>query len=233
MTALLVGIGLALASPSDEVLLLQSLVDGPPAASPVDLAGSPAELGGLVLHHDDDVAAWVAAYTGPLREPFQRWLGRLDRDRDTLAFLLTSEGLPVGLVAVPVVESGLLPEATSTTGCAGTWQLAAPTAIALGLRVTPDRDDRREPLLAAAAASQLLVELHARFQRWDLVLAAYNAGPQRVVAALAAADAPDWPAVAARLGDEPRHFVAKIHAVLLLDAQRERYGLVAIPPEPP
>lgn len=228
MTALLLA-ALAVAAP-DENALLQRLADGPPDVVAADLSGLPSAVGGIDLHHDADVATWVGAWTGPLRQDFRRWLGRLDRDRDTLEFLLAGEGLPPGLALVPLVESGLLPEATSTTGCAGTWQLAAPTAIALGLRVRDGADDRRDPLLSAAAAAQLLRELIDRFGRWDLALAAYNAGPARVAAAVDEAGATDWPSVAGRLPDEPRHFVAKVHAALLVDAHRARFGIEPVAP---
>jgi hypothetical protein len=210
--------------PSAEVRLLQRLAPGlPPGTGPgPSLEGLPDELLGLRLRADADVAAWVGLYTGALRADMARWLARLDHERDRLLFVLEGEGLPPGLVLVALVESGLLPEATSTTGCAGIWQLSAPTARALGLRVGGAVDERRDPVLSTAAAAGLLEELHARFGDWDPALAAYNAGPQYVAERLAAAG---WDG----LGSEPRHFVAKVHAALIVDQHRDRFGLARAP----
>lgn len=199
-----------------EIALLQSIAPGEPSVGPASLVDLPTELGGLAVRADDDVARWVGMYTGPLRDPFARWLGRLDRDRDALAFLLVGEGLPEGLVYVALVESGLQPLATSTSGCAGTWQLAAPTARAQGLRVDAAIDERRDPTLSTAAAAALLRELRDRFGSWDTALAAYNAGPARVEAG--------------DPGPEARWFVAKVHAARIVGEQRERFGIVAQPP---
>ncbi|MEQ1570208.1 MAG: lytic transglycosylase domain-containing protein [Myxococcota bacterium] len=174
---------------------------------------------------DRDVATWIALYTGPLRPHTEVWLSRLDRERAALVEMLAAEGLPEGLVVVPVVESGLLPEATSTIGCAGTWQLSAPTARQLGLEVSDRVDERRHPMLAASAAVQLLGSLYQRYESWDLALAAYNAGHPRVDQAVAGAGSKRWEDVAPLLGEEPRHFLAKIHAMLVLDADRARWGL--------
>lgn len=218
----------AVAGPiDDEVALLQALAAGPPATAEVspsltDLAG---DVGGVVVPEHPDVARWVGLYTSTLREPMQRWLGRLDGQRDMLTFILQGEGLPEALAVVPLVESGMLTEATSVTGCAGTWQLATPTALALGLVVGPGQDDRRDPVLATGAGAALLRELRQRYQRWDLALAAYNAGPQRVDEALAACGS-SWDALATELGTEPRHFVAKVYAAMVVDSHRERLGLV-------
>jgi membrane-bound lytic murein transglycosylase D len=215
------------AASSPENTLLQQLAAGPPpGVAPAVVNDPPTTYGGLSVRLDADVATWVAAYTGPLRPHTEVWLGRLDRDRDMLSQMLIAEGLPDGLVVVPVVESGLLPEATSTLGCAGTWQFSTPTARQMGLEVSERVDERRNPILAASAAVQLLGVLHQRYGNWDLALAAYNAGHPRVDAAVEAAGTERWEDVAGVLGDEPRHFLAKIHALLILDADRARWGLV-------
>ena len=216
-------LALALGSVEAEVALLQSLAPGPPAhaTEPVPWDGLPEHVGALPVRPRDDVARWVHLYTHELRSHTVTWLERLDAQRAGMELVLRGEGLPEVLAVMAVVESGLLPEATSTTGCAGTWQLSVPTALALGLQVTDTVDERRDPLLATPAAAMLLRELHARFGSWELALAAYNAGPQAV--ATARADAGEgW---LEALGSEPRHFVAKVQAMAVIDAHRERFGL--------
>lgn len=215
-------LGVAVAMPlAEENALLQSLAPGPPAeVEPAVLEDVPSYVGDLPVRVDADVATWVALYRGPLKPHMDRWLERLDRDRASLARLLDEERLPRGLRIVAVVESGMLPEATSVTGCAGTWQLAVPTARALGLRVDADVDERRDPVRSARAAAALFRELYAHYEDWDLTLAAYNAGQGTVDAAVERAGSSRWTEVAPHLGAEARHFVAKVHAAAIVDHQR-------------
>lgn len=72
-------------------------------------------------------------------------------------------------------ESAYNPSARSPAGAYGLGQLMPNTAHALGV----DRKDMTQNL--DGAARYLLMQL-ARFQSVDLALAAYNAGPHRVIA---------------------------------------------------
>ncbi len=215
---------------AEDVALLRAIAPGPPSGvDGADLSVLELAARDVPIRRDPDVASWVALFTGPLRTPFARWLGRLDHHRDTLAWILDAEGVPATLAVLVVVESGAMEAATSTVGAAGLWQITAPTAGFLDLRVDRWVDERRDPVRATAAAAILLRDLHARFGDWSVALAAYNAGPEQIADALGDARGYDALLASGRLGDEPRHLVAKFHAAALIDANRDPLGVVATP----
>ena len=74
------------------------------------------------------------------------------------------------LVAVAEVESRFMPDARSTADARGLLQVTPTTAAELRLNV----NDPASNVLAGARYLRLMLD---RFQRTDLALAAYNAGP--------------------------------------------------------
>ena len=105
--------------------------------------------------------------------------GRLAEERRRVIFPLVHRaaceaGLPVGLFdAMIMQESRYRPGAISTAGAFGLAQLMPGTARQLGV----DRYSLRENLRGGARYLKQHVD---RFGRYDLALAAYNAGPGRV-----------------------------------------------------
>ena len=98
------------------------------------------------------------------------------RFRDTMRVALRRKSLPEDLVWVSMIESGFDPSAHSASGAAGLWQFMPETARIYGLAMDRWVDQRCNPELATAAASDLLGDLHRRFGSWELALAAYNMG---------------------------------------------------------
>ena len=105
--------------------------------------------------------------------------GRAAEERRRILFPLVHRaacevGLPVGLFdAMIMQESRYKPAAVSTAGAFGLAQLMPGTAIQLGV----DRYSLQENLRGGA---RYLKQHINRFGRYDLALAAYNAGPARV-----------------------------------------------------
>jgi soluble lytic murein transglycosylase-like protein len=89
------------------------------------------------------------------------------------------------LAALVRQESNFNPDATSRAGARGLTQLMPGTARLLGLRVDAKRriDDRTVPAKSLDAGARYLKTQLDRFGRIRLGLAAYNAGPARVVRA--------------------------------------------------
>ncbi len=93
-------------------------------------------------------------------------------------------GLPVELKYLAVIESELKSSALSRVGALGPWQLMPETAHDLGLKITQQYDERANYYKSTKAAARYLKDLYVQFGDWLLVLAAYNAGPAPVYAAI-------------------------------------------------
>lgn len=83
-------------------------------------------------------------------------------------------GIPPDLfLGLVQAESGFNPNARSPVGARGLAQLMPATARGLG--VNPD-----DPIQNLEGGARYLSQQYKRFGKWDLALAAYNAGPGRV-----------------------------------------------------
>lgn len=93
---------------------------------------------------------------------------------------LEEQGLPLELKYLPVIESGLDPNAVSRHGATGLWQMMLGTAKGLGLQVNSLVDERRDPYVASERAAAYLKDLYSTYNDWSLAIAAYNCGPGAV-----------------------------------------------------
>lgn len=88
--------------------------------------------------------------------------------------------LPYELSFLPVIESGLNPNARSHMGAVGLWQFMPSTGKKYGLEINSLVDERRDPIKSTHAAAKFLQALYKIFNDWNLVIAAYNCGPGNV-----------------------------------------------------
>ncbi len=100
--------------------------------------------------------------------------------RERLVATLRDIDAPLGLQAIPVIESGYNPYALSYAGAMGLWQLMPRTAKGLGVNSDGGLNGRRNVEISTRAAASYLVSMKERFGNWPLAFAAYHLGPTAV-----------------------------------------------------
>ncbi|MDO4173059.1 MAG: transglycosylase SLT domain-containing protein, partial [Prevotellaceae bacterium] len=133
---------------------------------------------------NDVVQKFIDRYSGKLRRSVSYMLGASNFYMPIFEQALEVYGLPLELKYLPVIESALNPNAVSRVGATGLWQFMAATGKRYGLKLNSMIDERRDPVKASYAAAHYLSDLYAIFEDWNLVIAAYNAGPMNIQKAI-------------------------------------------------
>jgi membrane-bound lytic murein transglycosylase D len=171
---------------------------------------------------NDRVNEWLTHFTGSSRERFALWLWRSGTYRGQMEQILAEEGVPPELVGIVFIESGFHLAARSRARAVGPWQFISGTARHFGLTINRHRDERRDFELATRAAGRYLKALYNLFGDWNLVLASYNCGENRVFRQIARQKTNNFWAL--DLPRETEDYVPEFHAVLHILAEPERFG---------
>jgi len=141
--------------------------------------------------------------------------------------VLAKYKIPLVFKYLPVIESNMNPFAGSHMGATGMWQFMLRTGKHFGLDVNDYFDERRDPYLATEAAAKYLSELFEIYGDWQLVLAAYNAGPGNVNRAIAAAGGKTnfWE-IRPFLPRETQTYVPRFTACLFVMYYHENYNIL-------
>lgn len=209
----------------DDPLLRQYLSEITAALVTLDeVAGASAATPGVKGVISPQVTAFLNYYRGRGRDRLQAGLSRLAAYRPMMARTFREEGVPEWLLAVGLVESGYNTVALSPKQARGIWQFIPETGARYGLQRTAFVDERQHPEKSTRAAARYLLDLHALFGDWQLVLAAYNAGEGRVARAIQRAGVRDFQTLAAKglLPVETINYVPSVLAAAqLLNASSE------------
>ena len=138
----------------------------------------------MEMAYNDVVRKFIDRYTKSGRKSVSVMLGRSNFYMPIFEEALEAYGLPLELKYLPVIESSLNPTVTSHAGAAGLWQFMITTGKQYGLEVNTLVDERRDPVKSSWAAARYLRDLYKIFGDWNLVIAAYNCGPENVNKAL-------------------------------------------------
>lgn len=134
----------------------------------------------IEMPYNDVVQKLIDRYSGRLRRSVSLMLGTQNFYMPIFEEALESYGLPLELKYLPVIESALNPNAVSRVGATGLWQFMLHTGKQYGLEINSLVDERRDPIKASYAAAHYLSDLYKIFGDWNLVIAAYNCGPQGI-----------------------------------------------------
>ena len=134
----------------------------------------------MEMSYNDVVRSCIDRYMVRLRRQVSYMLGAANFYMPIFEQALDTYQLPLELKYLPIIESALNPTAVSRVGATGLWQFMLATGKAYGLEVTSVTDDRRDPVKSSFAAARYLRDLYELFGDWNLVIAAYNCGPENI-----------------------------------------------------
>ena len=134
----------------------------------------------IEMPYNDIVQKFIDRYSSRLRRSVSYMLGAQNFYMPIFEQALETYGLPLELKYLPVIESALNPKAVSRVGATGLWQFMLKTGKNYGLEINSLVDERRDPIKASYAAARYLSDLYKIFGDWNLVIAAYNAGPDKI-----------------------------------------------------
>ena len=169
----------------------------------MDLADAPV----LALHQN--AVKFVDSYIGRNNCRLQQIKDNHPRFFRIMDSVFTRYKLPVQLKYLAVVESELNTRAVSRVGAVGAWQLMPETARILSLKVNESTDERTHFYKSTVAAAKYLRDLNRLFDDWLLALAAYNAGPAPVYAAIKKSGSRNFWNLQYHLPEETRNHVKK------------------------
>lgn len=129
------------------------------------------------LQYNATVKPYIELYTVKKRALMSIILGSSHLYYPMFEQIFDKYNIPLELKNLAVIESALSPVARSRAGAMGLWQFMYPTGKLYGLNVTSYIDERADPYKATIAAAEYLQDLYKMFKDWQMVLAAYNAGP--------------------------------------------------------
>lgn len=154
--------------PHPTVGVIQQRLNMLDAQSPFDLA------------YTDEVQPYIDLYAYKRRVLVERMLGLSELYYPIFEEQLDRFNLPLELKHLAVIESALNPSATSRVGARGLWQFMYGTGKMYNLEITSYVDERCDPYKSTVAACEFLQYLYSVYGDWQIVLAAYNAGPGNI-----------------------------------------------------
>jgi membrane-bound lytic murein transglycosylase D len=136
------------------------------------------------LVYNPHVKGFIELYAMRRRTLVSRMMGLSQLYYPMFEEIFDRHNIPLELKHLAVIESALNPNARSKCGATGLWQFMYPTGKMYGLTVNSYIDERSNVYKATEAAAEYLKSLYGMFGDWQMVLAAYNAGPGTISKAI-------------------------------------------------
>ena len=180
----------------------------------------------IPYHFNSHVQSWIYYFQTRGRSHMEKYLERSSRYLPMMKRELRKNGLTEDLVYIVFVESGFSPRAHSRANAVGYWQFIKQTARMYGLTVNGYIDERRDPILSTRAAIRYFKVLYNLFGDWNLAMAAYNTGENRVKRVIRRYKTRDFWTLARRrkLLRETRNYIPKFLAARLIAKNPEKFG---------
>jgi membrane-bound lytic murein transglycosylase D len=150
-----------------------------------------------------------------------------------MAEILSEKGVPKELTRLPLVESAFDLSARSKVGASGVWQFMRSTGKRF-LRIDKGIDERNDPIAAAAAAAELLMQNYQALESWPLAITAYNHGRDGMLRAVQKLETRDLAQIIERyesrsFGFASSNFYSEFLAILEVEQEyRQHFGALLV-----
>jgi membrane-bound lytic murein transglycosylase D len=162
-----------------------------------------------------------------LSDRYLEGLKRSGRWRAYIEQQFSERKLPIGLAALPHVESSFNPEAHSHVGASGLWQFTRSTGRRF-MEIDHVVDERRDPFRSSEAAAELLAYNYSILGSWPLAITAYNHGVAGMRRAVRKTGGEDFTVInqeyqGRTFGFASRNFYLAFLAALEVEQEAEKY----------
>ncbi len=179
------------------------------------------------LRFTEEMRYEIENYTIRGKKTTQKIIGRARIYFPIIENYLQAYNLPNELKYITVIESALDPNARSSVGAVGLWQLMPATARRYGLIINSQVDERRDPHKSTQAALKYLTFLHELLGDWTLAAAAYNCGGGGVQKAMRLGKGNDFWAIKAHFPSQTQHYINRLACAVYVMNYYKDYGLQA------
>ncbi|MFA6471932.1 MAG: LysM peptidoglycan-binding domain-containing protein [Candidatus Latescibacterota bacterium] len=183
------------------------------------------------IDYNEKIRDWIYYFQTKGHDVMARWQSRGGRYIPMMQKIFAEEDLPVDLVYLSMIESGLTPRAVSRARAVGLWQFIYTTGKLYGLERNEWMDERRDPIKSTKAAAKHLGDLFKLYDDWNLVMAAYNCGAGRVSRSTQQSGLNDYWRI--DLPKETDNYVPMYMAALIISKAPEIFGFQNIKKESP
>lgn len=177
---------------------------------------------------NETIERFIQTYTSEDKLAYlQRSLNRSLPFRSYIQSVIKQYNLPEELIYLPVVESAYRVDAVSRSGAVGMWQFMSNSIAPYEIEVNDWRDDRRDFWRSTDGALQKLQYNYEKTGSWDLALAAYNCGLNKIRRTVTSSGIDNyWTLVEKNLLPfETRNYLPKFLAISIICSYGGRYGL--------
>jgi hypothetical protein len=150
------------------------------------------------------------------------FLKKLPRYFTIIEPILKKNKIPEDFKYLALAESNFVDKALSPVGALGIWQFMKGAAMANGLEINNEVDERLNIEKATQAACNYLNDSYRRYRNWTMVAASYNAGMNGMDRQIEIQDSRNYYDLL--LNEETGRYIFRILALKLVMSNPEKYG---------